>query len=411
MRTNKKILWIIIFCFVGSFIVDIKVDAVDRFFDQNNDIQFYDEFGSISSTSCTVLAPIVNNREKLIKTIDDYIKEKAGTSSPYYGLGVNFVDGALASNINPFIAVATAQHESSFGTATNKNWFSWVFKTKEAAEAADETQKTESYNGFGRSASDSQPHAWYPGKNGARRVYKWSSWKDSLIGNDNFFAYYKRLWVDEKGYKCLDQIIPEYAPKTDGNNPSGYLNFMNKVIQDLISRAGDSVLFNLVSENGMSLEQARRLVSIYKFSSDSKNYLGGADRTCSGGPLANCVSFSTYFINKYTSLSGFDNTSGDGWAVAKNVGIRNSDVVVDHTPSVYSVFSHHKSTRSPDGHTGIVLGIDRANNKIIIGEAGCGYSFDWIDGKEKNLSDFTSGDYDFAHINSYLKTSLLDRDV
>jgi hypothetical protein len=54
----------------------------------------------------------------------------------------------------------------------------------------------------------------------------------------------------------------------------------------------------------------------------------------------------------------------------------------------------------------VILGIDTANDKIIIGEAGCGSTLDWTDAREKKLSDFSGNDYTYAYTDALLKSPL-----
>jgi hypothetical protein len=116
--------------------------------------------------------------------------------------------------------------------------------------------------------------------------------------------------------------------------------------------------------------------------------------TCSGGPLANCVAFSEYFVNRYTDKQYVHTSNGDG--VVKDL-LAMGFKAGGHTPKVYSVFS------ATYGHTGVVLGIDKTNNKIIIGEASCGYSMDEIHAKEYDLKAFTSNTYTYAYTDGLLK--------
>lgn len=402
---KNKLLYLIL---VSSIFFPSNVYAFDKEFYQSNDILFYSDTAS-EETSNILFLPVINDEAKLIKTIDDYIKETVGEKSPYYGLGASFVKGAKATGLNPFVAVAHAQKESSLGTNRSKNWFTWVFSTESAAATADITKQSESFNGFGRSASESQSHVWYPGANGTRKVYKWASWKDSLEGEDSFFQYYKRVWIDDRGFTSFEQIIPQYAPESDGNDPNGYKSQMYAIINKLIAKAGDSISFNSISTNGLTLSQAKNFMNIYKYSSSSINFIGGASKGCSGGPLANCVSFSTYFINKYTSLKGFTSSSGHGKEVAKNVPLRNKGILVDNNPEAFSIFSR-QSGGDGHGHTGVILGVDIEKNKLIIGEAGCDSPMSFVDAKEKDLKEWSSDDYYYAHITKNINNVLIKKD-
>lgn len=129
---------------------------------------------------------------------------------------------------------------------------------------------------------------------------------------------------------------------------------------------------------------------------------------CSGHLINNCPSFVRYFVNKYAKKKWTDGPTGHGKDVAGNVA-KFYGLSTSKTPSAYSVFSVPEgrticSGGIPCGHTGIVLGVDTARKKVIIGEAGCGSGLDFIHAKEKDLSTFTSGKYTFTNLNSVLKT-------
>ncbi|MGH3996977.1 MAG: phage tail tip lysozyme, partial [Pseudonocardiaceae bacterium] len=87
----------------------------------------------------------------------------------------------------------------------------------------------------------------------------------------------------------------------------------------------------------------------------------GGPGSCGSDHAANCKSFSTYFMNRYTSFGQY--APGDGMDTAGSIA-HMSGKTTSKTPSVYSVFS---SGSSAPGHTGVVLGIQGDN--LIIGEA------------------------------------------
>lgn len=164
---------------------------------------------------------------------------------------------------------------------------------------------------------------------------------------------------------------------------------------------------------GMDLTQAKAFMKKYHDlpSSQWRKYsLTGYD--CKDGPVANCVSFSNYFIQKYTSYG--KTASGDGGVFAKNF---KSAAKLDsgNVPKIYAVFS--KSTGSTMcgnhlcGHTGVVLGIDKERNKIIIGEAGCSMSNDWTDAHEYPLDNWTGGNLFYAYTESIVKLEEIAKDA
>jgi len=184
----------------------------------------------------------------------------------------------------------------------------------------------------------------------------------------------------------------------DASQYGAYLVYVAISGFDLLGNCGNGSLV----EGGMTLAQAKDFMNVYKTSSDSRNYIGGADPGGAGGPLANCVSFSVYFINKYTTLKGFKSGSpGNGIDVAKNVIRRNPGIGFGTSPQPYAIFS--KTGSSSAGHTGVVLGVDAANNKIIIGEASWGDPLSWVDAHKYDLSIWNNGTVTYAYTTGYLK--------
>ena len=113
---------------------------------------------------------------------------------------------------------------------------------------------------------------------------------------------------------------------------------------------------------------------------------------CKVSALENCVSFSKWFINRFTNKEV--TAIGDGGQVVSNL-INNYGFSNGGTePRPYAIFS---TGDGGFGHTGVILGIDKARNKIIIGEAGCFADFNFTDAKEENLSKFTNGSYTYAY--------------
>lgn len=160
---------------------------------------------------------------------------------------------------------------------------------------------------------------------------------------------------------------------------------------------------------GMTLQQAIAFMDKYKSAPDSKQFIGGAGQDCAGGPLSNCVSFSVFFINKYTTLQGFgEGTSpGNGSTVVPNVIARNPSVQNGKSPRPYSLFSTQSGSEMCGdvkcGHTGVILGVDTANGKVIVGEAACGGEADKDTAREYELSQFDSGAYTYAYTEGFLK--------
>lgn len=166
-------------------------------------------------------------------------------------------------------------------------------------------------------------------------------------------------------------------------------------------------------EGGMNLEQAKNFMKTYadeaKKGTTGTVVLEGVSVTDSGctgasgdgigGALNNCSAFSAWFVNRYTSVNDFPVTQGSQTvnSLVSNKGFVN----LGNKPKVYSIMSSGPMSGSANGwanHTGVVLGIDEANDKIIIGEASCsvGYYTDrsgsqWPGAHEYSLSEYSSG--------------------
>lgn len=161
-----------------------------------------------------------------------------------------------------------------------------------------------------------------------------------------------------------------------------------------------------LKSEGMTKAEAEAIMSEYLTlpSSEWDKYYIPAGKKCTDGRLYNCVAFSKYFINKYTSNP--QSHVGNGAEVVSSLiaaGFEDGGT----TPKPYAIFSTNKGSLScdgkPCGHTGVVFGIDADRGKIIIGEAGCGSGKAFTAIKEKNLSEYTNGSYTYAYTDKYLK--------
>lgn len=129
--------------------------------------------------------------------------------------------------------------------------------------------------------------------------------------------------------------------------------------------SGSTSLAGLV-DGGLTKEQADALVAQYNAEGHSwlmDRYHGGGPGRCNGNYVENCVSFSVYFVNRYTTFDQYP--FGHGRDTAGSIA-RMSDRETTDTPTAYSVFSHRNS--SSYGHTGVVLAVE--GDSILIGEAG-----------------------------------------
>lgn len=169
---------------------------------------------------------VLNDDDRLADAIDTYIEAYKGATPTFFdGLGSSFITGARRSNVNPMLAVAHLEHESAFGTAERAGWHNTT---------------PPSHNGFGRSATADQPHTVYAGRNGARLVYRWSSWANSLDdgeAGDDWFRYVRRVYLDGRQLdpNDLPAYIHVYAPQSDGNDEAAYVSYIRRVINDIMA--------------------------------------------------------------------------------------------------------------------------------------------------------------------------------
>lgn len=170
-------------------------------------------------------------------------------------------------------------------------------------------------------------------------------------------------------------------------------------------------------EGGMTYEQAVKFMQSYVDEASKQkpgDYGAGSpngtvigpgwvsDAGCSGGALNNCVAFSQWFVNNYTTAGlTFGTNHGKGYV---DTMISGGFTDGGTTPRAYAVFS----TGFEDlyGHTGVVLGINKEKNEIYIGEAGCriGYNVEqgWPGVHVEDLGEYTGGAYRYAYTDGKL---------
>lgn len=164
-----------------------------------------------------------------------------------------------------------------------------------------------------------------------------------------------------------------------------------------------------VGQGGLTLDQANKLMTYYRDTDGDALSLifTGPDAHCSGSTereqlLANCVAFSMYFTNKFSSYKGVSTSGGN---VVSGMTAQNADGKTGSEPQPFSVFS--RSSSDPNGHTGIVLGIH--DGKAVIGEAACGYGNAGIRAYEVSVDELKSDPrgYTFFYLGDKMKTDVL----
>jgi len=130
----------------------------------------------------TISADFIN------QVLASYNSPAAGKGQTLYNLGVKY-------GIDPVIALAFFMHESLFGT----------------------TGEARATLSLGNSRCIPTRPCIDQDRGGYAQMY---SWED---GFDQFYKLIRNLYVAQWGLVTIDQIIPTYAPNSDGNNEKEYI--------------------------------------------------------------------------------------------------------------------------------------------------------------------------------------------
>lgn len=121
-----------------------------------------------------------------------------------------------------------------------------------------------------------------------------------------------------------------------------------------------------VSDGGLTIEQAKVFMMNYgeNKNDSSKDAVGALWDYCNGGG-SNCVTFSAFFMFKFTNITQ-NGPTGDGQElVATLKGRSDVDAEYGEEPRVWAILS------TPPQHTAVVLG--HHDGKWIVGHASCSY--------------------------------------
>lgn len=192
-----------------------------------------------------------------------------------------------------------------------------------------------------------------------------------------------------------NSTIGNYDVWRNKKNKSGGVNC------DLCGGEGDGFGDMQLKAGGMTLSEAKEFMKAYHDAAMGKYYKKKYNITflsatisnanCPYGVMNNCVAFSQWFVNKYTTIgpNWTSTTNGVGMVnkLTSTKGLKKGD---SSSPRPYAIFSN--AQWSSAGHTGVVLGVDEKAKKIVVGEASCSwgaghlyyepraveYSFDYI---------------------------------
>lgn len=172
------------------------------------------------------------------------------------------------------------------------------------------------------------------------------------------------MWFGKMSGWSVDSSIVGGVENIVGGIVENIDNGINTILGNCTAKGGSSVS---LKDGGMTQEEAQALVDLFnkeggKFLDDRYGPDGGPG-SCNGNHAKNCVSFSTYFVNKYTTFQTYP--AGDGketaYTIARETGKQMSSI-----PTAYSVGSG--PGYGPAGHTLGVLGVQ--GDKVTLGEAG-----------------------------------------
>lgn len=172
------------------------------------------------------------------------------------------------------------------------------------------------------------------------------------------------MWFGKMSGWSIDSSIVGGVENIVGGIIENIANGNNTILGNCTSTGSSSVS---LKDGGMTQEEAQALVDL--FNKEGDKFLddrygpGGGPGSCKGNHAMNCVSFSTYFVNKYTTFQTYP--AGDGKETAYTIA-RETGKQMSSTPTAYSVGSG--PGYGPAGHTLVVLGVQ--GDKVILGEAG-----------------------------------------
>lgn len=127
-----------------------------------------------------------------------------------------------------------------------------------------------------------------------------------------------------------------------------------------------------LTSGGADLSSAQAIMQEYITSPEVVTLVGEQQGLCGGdqGWRANCVTFSKYFLRKFTTI---EPAAGNGKDVVANTKAANPGTESGPTPRAYSVFSYVGGDATTQfGHTGVILAVDATKGTMIIAEANCG---------------------------------------
>jgi hypothetical protein len=128
---------------------------------------------------------------KIREVLQSYNSPAAGASEAMYRLGIEY-------GIDPAFCLAFFIHESTAGTQG-------VARFTRSVGNIRTTPGYEDYQGF----------------------RKYATWEEGI---EDWYILIRDLYIGEWGLVTVDEIIPVYAPTSDGNNVEGYVSTVKRLV-------------------------------------------------------------------------------------------------------------------------------------------------------------------------------------
>lgn len=229
-------------------------------------------------------------------------------------------------------------------------------------------------------------------------------WEVSADGQDGLDRRSEAAtaWMGKFGGWTENKALADSILKQAGTTVTSANSSSAQAIRDECAGAKAGSL--TLKDGGLTLEEAQELMNLYL--REGEDFLqarypngAGGPGVCSGGIADNCVGFSTYFVNKYTSFQQY--ASGHGIKTASSMANMMGKETTK-VPTAYSVASGPGS--SEYGHTFVVLGIE--GDQAVIGEAACDTNHRGTRARYMPISELTNGSWEFVDVTDLMGTDV-----
>ena len=245
----------------------------------------------------------------------------------------------------------------------------------------------------------------------------------SSVGGQEEYLYIHLGWEDEFAGKVGQQVkvgdvighvgpTPcaqytqahvhvQYQPKDPKITP-----LIDKLYDALPKDAAELAAREQTNLSGLTDQQAEKLAAHYKTNADQGKWIVPSN---SYG-IWNCVSFTAYFVQRFTSIGKVSRTWGNGKDTAESLA-NDYNLPTGTAPKPFSVFSVTKGKTVCDdgflcGHTGIVVAVN--GNTVTTIEAAYG-SVGYTGVEHRDISYFENAKY--GHAFTYLDSIMTTTDL